>query len=442
MSEPGQEADVVIVGAGVAGLAAAHALTSAGVGVTVLEAATRVGGRMATETLDGYRLDRFGQPLLTTWPEAAAPLLDGLELCEFAPGVLVHSQGRRTRTGEPGSARGALSAARARASAPRRVPRQGGPERPRVTTAVDGARLGSALARLAATSEERLAARPERSAAEALALRGLSARTLDGFVRPLLTALLGDPELTTSSRIADLTLRGYARSSLGVPAGGADALPQYLADALPTGTVRTGVHVTAASIDSVTTKEHGTFGCRALLLATGARAAAELLPGLRVPRFHSVTVLHHAAPAPPPTGGALVLDADRSGPVAWSAALSEVDPSRAPRGRALVSSTVLDAPPDGLDAEVRAQLARMYGTSTAGWELLAAHHDPEAVPAMTPPHDARRPVRVLDGLYVCGDHRDTSSVHGALTSAHRAAREILTDFGLLPPAPDVTHAAA
>ncbi|KPC93261.1 oxidoreductase, partial [Streptomyces sp. NRRL F-6602] len=111
VSEPGQEADVVIVGAGVAGLAAAHALTSAGVGVTVLEAATRVGGRMATETLDGYRLDRFGQPLLTTWPEAAAPLLDGLELCEFAPGVLVHSQGRRTRTGEPGSARGALDAA-------------------------------------------------------------------------------------------------------------------------------------------------------------------------------------------------------------------------------------------------------------------------------------------------------------------------------------------
>ncbi|KPC91186.1 hypothetical protein ADL27_31715, partial [Streptomyces sp. NRRL F-6602] len=79
-----------------------------------------------------------------------------------------------------------------------------------------------------------------------------------------------------------------------------------------------------------------------LLLATGARAAAELLPGLRVPRFHSVTVLHHAAPAPPPTGSALVLDADRSGPVAWSAALSEVDPSRAPHGRALISSTVLD----------------------------------------------------------------------------------------------------
>ncbi|MFC7467729.1 hypothetical protein ACFQVA_09335 [Actinomadura keratinilytica] len=270
------------------------------------------------------------------------------------------------------------------------MPRQGGSERPRVTTAVDGARLGSALARLAATSEERLAARPERTAAEALALRGLSARTVDGFVRPLLTALLGDPELTTSSRIADLTLRGYARGSLGVPA----AAPPRCPSTSPTPCQAHRPHRRARHRRLHRLRHHqGARHLRLprLLLATGARAAAELLPGLRVPRFHAVTVLHHAAPAPPSTGSALVLDADRSGPVAWSAALSEVDPSRAPRGRALISSTVLDAPPDGLDAEVRAQLARMYGTSTAGWELLAAHHDPEAVPAMTPPHDARGP---------------------------------------------------
>lgn len=212
--------------------------------------------------------------------------------------------------------------------------------------------------------------------------------------------------------------------------GGSAELPRLLAAALPPGTVRTGVHVTAADITSVRTKEHGELGCRSLLLATGAGAAAELLPGLRMPAFHPVTVLHHTAPAPPPTGAHLLLDADRSGPVAHTAVMSEVDPSRAPHGRTLITSTVLGPPPPDLDRTVREHLAQLYGTPTHDWELLAAHHDPEAVPAMPPPHDLRKPVRVLVSLYVCGDHRDTSTVQGALHSGHRAASAILADLGV------------
>ncbi|WP_093801186.1 NAD(P)/FAD-dependent oxidoreductase [Streptomyces sp. Wb2n-11] len=416
-------ADVVIVGAGVAGLSAAHRLTGAGVTVGVLEAAPRAGGRMATEEVDGFRLDRIGQVLSTAYPELLrTPGLEGLALRTFSPGVLVHSEGRHYRAGGAGSARGALSAARALASAPR--PPFGG--------ALDQARLGAALGRFAATPVRRLAARPEQTAAEALSGRGLPPRTVDGLLRPLLSALLSDPDLTTSSRCADLALRGFARGRLCVPEGGASALPELLAATLPPGTVRTGVRVTAASTTSVTTEEHGTFGCRSLLLATGARAAAGLLPGLRVPPFHPVTVLHHAAPTTPLADPSLLLDADRSGPVSHTAVLSEVDPSRAPRGRALISSTVLGTPPPDADRVVRAHLARLYGVPTDDWELLAVHHDKEAVPAMPAPHDLRRPVRLLSGLYVCGDHRETSTVQGALHSGRRAAQEILRDFGIQP----------
>ncbi|HET6858057.1 MAG TPA: NAD(P)/FAD-dependent oxidoreductase [Streptomyces sp.] len=423
MLSSAHHADVVIVGAGVAGLSAAHQLTSAGVTVTVLEAAPYAGGRMSTEEIDGFRLDRIGQVLSTAYPELLrTPGLDGLALSPFTPGVLVHSEGRRYRAGAAGSARGALTAARAIKGAPR--PPFGG--------ALDQARLGAALARFAAAPTHRLAARPELSALEALSERGFSPRTVNGFLRPLLSALLCDPELTTSSRCADLALRGFARGRLCVPAGGASALPELLAAALPPGTVRTGIRVTSASTTSVTTEEHGELSCRSLLLATGARAAAGLLPGLRVPSFHPVTVLHHTAPASPLKDAALLLDADRSGPVSHTAVLSEVDPARAPRGRALISSTVLAAPPPDADRVVRAHLSRLYGVPTDGWELLAVHHDREAVPAMPAPHDLRRPVRMLSGLYVCGDHRDTSTVQGALYSGRRAAHAILHDFGIRP----------
>ncbi|MEV0740657.1 FAD-dependent oxidoreductase [Streptomyces sp. NPDC050549] len=588
MLEHAYQADVVVVGAGVAGLAAAHRLISAGVTTAVLEAAPYVGGRMSTEKIDGFRLDRIGQLLSTSYPELRlTPGLDALVLRPFAPGVLLHSDGRHHRAGTPapgGSAWGALHAVRALASAPRvgaiprvrtgslwgSAPRRaslwgapatkgragspwGGPtprgrggvaraaaapegvpadgatrtdraaacedaaphptrtgtsgggsapgegagtsagaHTPKDRTAspggptgatrgalgaragasrggpaigdrrdsswggpvlkdrpvdargaaavprsrsgaplggpVDQARLGAALTRLAGTPVERLLSRPELPAGQALAARGVPARTIEGFLRPLLAALLYDPELTTSSRCADLALRAFAGGRLCLPEGGAEMLPEVLAAALPPGTVHTGVRVTAVSTTSVTTAEHGEIRCRAVLVATDARAAAELLPGLRVPDFHQVTVVHHTTDEPPATGAALLVDSDRGGPVAHTAIVSEVDPSRAPAGRALVSSTVLGPPPPDVETAVRRHLSRLYGTSTTRWETLAVHHTATAVPVMRPPHDLRRPVRLLAGLYVCGDHRDTSTVQGALHSGHRAAKAILRDM--------------
>src|SRR5918912_2210354 len=87
MPEP---AEVVVVGAGLAGLACARRLAASGVAVTVLEADDGVGGRMRTDVVDGFRCDRGFQLLNPAYPEARRVLdLQALHLRPLPAGVVV-----------------------------------------------------------------------------------------------------------------------------------------------------------------------------------------------------------------------------------------------------------------------------------------------------------------------------------------------------------------
>jgi hypothetical protein len=74
------------------------------------------------------------------------------------------------------------------------------------------------------------------------------------------------------------------------------------------------------------------------------------------------------------------------------------------------------------------RLAELYATDTGVWQLIATYTVEGALPAMRPPWPLSRTTRFASGRYVCGDHRATGSVQGALASGTRAAREVLTDL--------------
>jgi hypothetical protein len=192
--------------------------------------------------------------------------------------------------------------------------------------------------------------------------------------------------------------------------------------------------VSSIAADRVCTDVAGEIRAGAVIVATDPDTAVALLPGLHSPRFHSVTTLYHVAPSTPRQDASLLVEAGERSPFTHTTVVSQVAPTYSPDRRALVATTVLGH--DGtesakLELRVRERLSVVYDTPTSTWQHLRTCHVPRALPVVEPGHNFRRPVRLIGGLYVCGDHRDSSSIQGALASGRRAARSALADLGAL-----------
>ncbi|GGV24511.1 oxidoreductase [Streptomyces longisporoflavus] len=400
----------IVVGAGLAGLACALDLTRAGQRVTLLEASDAVGGRMRTDRREGFRLDRGFQVFNTFYPQVKRRLdLRELRLRPFTPGLLAH-----TPTGP------------VRLTDPTRRPREAANLLPgRALGARDLAALAALTARDTLLPARALTRGQDRTTARALTRSGLSQDTVDHLLRPFLSGVFLETGLETSARFFHLVLRSMARGTLCLPSDGIGSVPAQLAEGLPTGVLRLETPVEAVTDDGVLLADGREEPAAAVVVATDTRTAARLLPGLAVPDGRTVTTYYHATDTPPLHEPTLVTDSTLA--VLNTCVLTEAARTYAPPGTALVSTSVLGGDPPGAETAVRRRLAELYGADTASWTLIAAYTIPDALPAMRPPWPLSRTTRHAPGRYVCGDHRATGSVQGALASGTRAAREVLAD---------------
>ncbi|GAA2991357.1 NAD(P)/FAD-dependent oxidoreductase [Streptomyces fulvorobeus] len=403
--------DAIVVGAGLAGIACARDLSRAGLRVELLEASGAVGGRMRTDRKDGFLLDRGFQVFNTAYPQVKRRLtLKDLRLRPFTPGVLAHTSAGRVRiadpTRRPGSAGWLLPG--------------------RALTARDLAALAVLSARDALLPAGLLKRLPDRTTSAALTRAGLSSRAVDDLLRPFLSGVFLEEGLGTSARFFHLVWRSMARGTLCLPAEGIGAVPRQLATGLPVGTLRLESPVSALTDSGVLLQNGGERPASTVVVATDAATAARLLPGLPVPGGRTVTTYYHATDTSPLAEPTLVVDSGSA--ILNTCVLTEVAPTYAPPGTALISTSVPQG--DGPDGEpaVRRRLAELYGTDTRAWTSVATCTVKDALPAMTPPWPLSRTTRFAHRRYVCGDHRATGSVQGALASGTRAAREVLADL--------------
>jgi len=423
-TQPNVNAHVIVVGAGLAGLSCARHLASAGADVTIIEASDGVGGRVRTDTVDGFRLDRGFQVLLRAYPELHRQLdVDALNLCTFDPGALIRHDTGFSRVADPFRAPRALPATLWAAL------------RGRGVTPADLLRLGLLRRDLRSIHPARLLSRPETATIDRLSARGFSTTAIETFFGPLVGGIQLDPTLTTSSRMFDVILRMLLDDNAGVPATGMSAVSDALAAPIMD-KVRLDEPVVSVSPHKVSTRD-GEYRGDAIVIATDGPAAARLI-GIDDPGSRPAAAVHFAAPRAPSPTRSIVLD--HRGPARNVAIMSNVAPSYAPSGHTLVTAAVPGvADTTRVDTEVQSQLARWWGPEVMTWDVLRVDVIPHGQPIQAPVFSPKKPVRLDDGLFVCGDHRDTGSIQGAMYSGRRCAEAVIGDLTGLHAAGTLTN---
>lgn len=399
-----QRHDVVVVGAGLAGLSCARALHRLGADVVLLEASDAVGGRVRTSIVDGFRLDHGFQLYNPAYPAGSRTFDHArLDLQPFAPGVEVFRDGNWFRLADPRRRPGwgvpaAITALLGRAGAPWEL-----------------AAFATYTARCATESPDRLRARPDRTMAQALHEAGVGSGAMERVVVPFLSGVFADEELATSRRYGDFVLRSFARGVPGLPAQGMQALPDQLLAGLPQDAVRLGTRVRSVRQGAVGTVAGDVHG-RVIVVAN-----ADLLHGPTA--WSSLTTWWFTAEAAPPHGqGLLVVDGGQDRWLANVAVPTSAAPTYSASGRPLVAASAVGWWPGEHEARrAREETAKLLGIGPDDLDEVGRHPIQQALPRLVPPAHLRQPVVLADGVIEIGDHQDTPSIQGALVSGERGA---------------------
>lgn len=404
-----ESVETLIIGAGLSGLSAGLRLHEAGREVLILEASDGVGGRVRTDRVDGFLLDRGFQVYLDAYPEAGSLLdLKALDLRPFEPGALVWRKGKLRRIMDVfRHPRELLSSA---------IQPIGGP--------LDKILVAKLRAALVNKPPGAIWSAPEMTTADYLRRFGFSESMIDLFFRGFYGGIFLEDHLVTSSRMFEFTFGLFARGSATLPAAGMQAIPDQLAARLPGGAIRLNEPVELIRGTTAVVRGREIKSAN-IIVATDGSTAAELVPGRASTRWNSTTCLYFSAPEPPVSGRLIALKGDREGLINHLCVPSQVAPSYSPPGRSLVSVSVIGNEHGAADLLelVTAELKDWFGEKADSWIHLKTCRINRALPIQPPGH--HQTASGHGPLLLCGDHCTSGSIEGAIISGLRAATRLL-----------------
>lgn len=402
--------EIVIVGAGVAGLSCAYYLRKSGFRVTLVEASDRVGGRLRTEVFAGYRLDHGFQVLLTSYPEAKRVLnYQRLGLHELFPGVVIHYRGHFFEMVDP--FRHPLKAIKTLCNP--------------IGSITDKIKVG--LLRLGLISTKN--ASDEESTSKVLRALGFSESMRHHFWRPFLAGVFLEPDLKTSVRKFEEVFTHFANGSTSIPALGVAEIAKQLSECVDPDQIKLNTRVEKVVGQSLKLSSGRTLDAKVIVIATDL-SAHDMLTEMSVNQKNQtgVACVYFATDKPFTQPGHLVLNGDSNGPINNLIILPEAT-DYAPKGNYLLSVSVVKREYLGepsLAHKVSMQLREWYGSDVSQLRHLKTYVIRSPVPA-TPLPRGKRDHKIRSGLYRCGDYMGVPSLNTAMRSGRLVAEQIIRE---------------
>ncbi|MFT5633797.1 MAG: phytoene dehydrogenase-like protein [Rubritalea sp.] len=403
--------EVIIIGAGLSGLACALELIKEGVGVQVLEQDDAPGGRVRTDKVEGFLLDRGFQVYLDAYPNAGQLLdLAALDLQSFEPGAIIFEKGKKYRLMDVFRRPRSLFSS---ALSP-------------IGNLMDKILVAKLRFSLKFSSIDKIQKREDLATEVYLKKFGFSDGMIDRFFRSFYGGIFLENELRTSSRMFEFTFKMFTEGSASLPARGMEEIPRQLSGRLAAGVLQCNTQVSEVIGNEVILASGVRLTFDHLVLAIPSDAAQKLLPALALPevKWRSVTNCYFSAAHSPLNEAIIALSGDPNSLINNVSVPSDLSRDYAPEGQSLVSVSILGLhDEDDFLARVISELRSWFGQEVTTWSHLRTDRIGRALPEQTP--STEQPANAVEGVFLCGDQHSTTSIEGAITSGQETARRIL-----------------
>ena len=404
----------VIVGGGVAGLIAAQTIEAAGHAPVLLEAGDAVGGRLRTDEVEGFRLDRGFQVLLTDYPEVKRYLdLDALGVEKFRPGAHVHTRQQHFRFADP-------------LREPAQLFRSALSPVGTLQDKIRLAQLGFRVMRL--NPEECFRGYEEQSTIDFLWDYGFSEQMVERFFRPFFGGIFLEQKLLTPAAMFRYILKMFAQGSAVLPAEGIEAVPQQLAGRLSRTHLRLSTRVRALEEDRVVLDDGSSLAARAVIVACDPDPLFPQLASSAQP-WKSTTNLYFYSTRRLKENRLINLVADPTSTINTFCVLDEVAPTYKLRGQggSLISVSLKESPETASVAQAEQDLLRHSRLPNDALSFLKRYDVTHALPrldAVSFTYQATQS-RLIDRVFLAGDQQLNGSLDAAMRSGRLAAEGAL-----------------